>query len=139
MSTQPDPAGSRRAESGRTASGTTADATPTLAAAILKLPAGPQLDELVGRVVLRLNQPAQARGVSTSWRGARQVVARLTALGFYLEMQVHADSCLCRVLRVLSVPALAQQLASAQAPRFPEAVAKAAAVACLEMEAHPDE
>jgi hypothetical protein len=137
MSGQRNRRGPSASEPPLASAGTTADATPTLAGAVLKLSAGPALDDVVGRLVLRLGQPAKARGVSTSWQGARLVTDRLTKLGCYLEVQVHADSCLCRVLRVLPGAALAQQLASSQAPRLPEAVARAAAMACLEMEAQP--
>lgn len=113
---------------------TTADATPSLSEAVRKLPAGHALDELVGRTVLGLARPEKAHGVSTSWEGARRVVERLTALGFYTQFQVHSDQCFCEVLRVLDGAAVAKQLAVAEAPALPEAVAKAAVLACLEMQ-----
>ena len=49
-------------------------------------------------------------------------------------MQVHADQCFCEVLRVLEGAAVAKQLAIADGPTLPETVAKAAVVACLEMQ-----
>jgi hypothetical protein len=113
---------------------TTADATPSLAAAVRALTAGRSLDELVGRTVLGLPRPESAHGVSTSWDGARQVVGRLTDLGCYVQVQAHKDRCYCQVLRVLEGAAVAKQLAAAEAPTLPEAVAKAAVVACLEMQ-----
>src|SRR5437899_1479077 len=90
---------------------TTADATPTLSAAILAMPAGAALDELVGRSVLGLAQPGRPRGFSTTWDGARQVVARLIQLGCFVQMQIHADRSVCEVLRVLDGAAVAKQLA----------------------------
>ncbi len=113
---------------------TTADATPSLSNAIRKMTAGPALDEMVGRTVLGLPRPAAAQGVSTSWTGMQRIVDRLTTLGCYVQMQVHADQCFCEVLRVLDGAAVAKQLAVADAPNLPEAVAKAAVVACLEMQ-----
>jgi hypothetical protein len=112
----------------------TADATPSLSAAIRKLTAGHALDEMVGRTVLGLARPEKAHGVSTSWEDMRRVVKRLTTLGCYVQMQVHADQSFCEVLRVLDGAAVAKQLAVAEAPQLPEAVAKAAVVACLEMQ-----
>jgi hypothetical protein len=100
--------------------------------------AGPALDDMLGRSVLFPGLDVPAPGVSTSWDGARQLVERLTALGCYLEAQVHADRCLCRVLRVLSGNVVAKQLASVEAATLPEAVAKAALLACLEMQPQPD-
>jgi hypothetical protein len=115
---------------------TTADATPTLSAAILAMPAGAALDELVGRSVLGLAQPGRPRGFSTTWEGVRQVVARLTKLGCYVQVQIHADRSVCQVMRVLEGAAVAKQLAHAAAGETPEAVAKAAAIACLQMQPH---
>lgn len=113
---------------------TTADATPNLAAVVLATPPGPALDEHVCRALQRLGRRFTRRELSTSWEGARYLVEELTELGGYLEIQVHADHCLCRVLRVLRGNAVAKQLASAQASQLPEAVAKAVLLACLEME-----
>ena len=113
---------------------TTADATPSLSNAIRKMTAGSALDEMVGRTVLGLARPESAHGISTSWNGMQRVVDRLTTLGCYVQMQVHADQCFCEVLRVLEGAAVAKQLAVADAPALPEAVAKAAVVACLEMQ-----
>jgi hypothetical protein len=113
---------------------TTADGPPVLARTVLALPAGDSLDDLVGRHVLALPQGESARGVSSSWDGAARVTARMTALGCYLELQVHRDQCLCRVRHVLQGNAVSRQLASATAGQLPEAVAKAALIACLGME-----
>jgi hypothetical protein len=113
-------------------SGTTADVTPKLAAAVLGMSAGASLDRHLGQSLERLGAPTPVEGLSTTWEGAGRLVARLTALGYYVEMQVHADRCLCRVLHVLKGNALAKQLASAAAPTVPEAVAKAALLTFLE-------
>jgi hypothetical protein len=117
---------------------TTADATPTLNAAILAMRAGAALDELVGRSVLGLAQPGRPRGLSTTWDGARQVVAGLTKLGCYVQLQIHADRSVCQVMRVLEGAAVAKQLAHAEGAEPPEAVAKAAALACIQMQPHLD-
>ncbi len=113
---------------------TTGDATPSLSAAVRRLDAGHTLDELVGRTVLGLVHPEDAHGISTSWRGIRRIIDRLTKLGCYVQMQVHADHSYCEVLRVLEGAAVAKQLAVADGPTLPETVAKAAVIACLEME-----
>lgn len=118
----------------RSTSRTTADANPSLAAAIQSAPAGAALDEHLRRALQRLGRTLPTRELSTSWEGMRRLVEHLTALGCYLETQIHADRCLCRVLRVLRGNAVAKQLAGAQASQLPEAVAKAALLACLEME-----
>ena len=112
----------------------TGDATPSLSAAIRTLAGGHVLDELVGRTVFGWARPEKAHGISTSWDGMHQIVARLTALGCYVQLQIHADHCFCEVLRVLDGAAVAKQLAVAEAPQLPEAIAKAALVACLEMQ-----
>jgi hypothetical protein len=130
MHPQPNPTPHRELPSVHT----TADATPSLSAAIRKMTAGPALDEMVGRTVLGLARPESAHGISTSWNGMQRVVDRLTTLGCYVQMQVHADQCFCEVLRVLEGAAVAKQLAVADGPGLPEAVAKAAVVACLEMQ-----
>jgi hypothetical protein len=113
---------------------TTADASPSLGAAIRQLPAGHPLDELVGRTVFGLARPEKAHGISASWEGARRIVEKLTELGCYVQMQAHASQSFCEVLRVLDGAAVAKQLAIADAPALPEAVAKAAVLACLEMQ-----
>jgi hypothetical protein len=132
------PAPSRRPASGSVPpprpSRTTADATPTLGAALRAVPAGPRLDDLLARSLEQLGQPVAAAGLSTTWEGLGRVVQALTTLGCYLETQAHADRCLCRVARVLKGNAVAKQLASAEAAKTPEAVARAALLACLEME-----
>jgi hypothetical protein len=130
MHPQPNPTPHRELPSVHT----TADATPSLSNAIRKMTAGSALDEMVGRTVLGLARPESAHGISTSWNGMQRVVDRLTTLGCYVQMQVHADQCFCEVLRVLEGAAVAKQLAVADAPALPEAVAKAAVVACLEMQ-----
>jgi hypothetical protein len=132
---KPEP---RRRGSGRPGkpAHTTADATPTLSTAILAMSAGAALDELVGRSVLGLAQTCRPRGLSTTWEGARQVVARMTKLGCYVQVQIHADRSVCQVMRVLEGAAVAKQLAHADARETPEAVAKAAAIACLQMQPH---
>jgi hypothetical protein len=113
---------------------TTADATPTLAAALRSVPAGPVLDDMLARALQRFGQPLPAAGLSTTWEGVGLLVRTLNALGCYLETQAHADRCLCRVSRALKGNAIAKQLASAEAAQVPEAVARAALLACLEME-----
>ncbi len=112
----------------------TADATPSLSAAIRGLEAGPALDNMVAQVVFGLARPEKAKGISTSWDGSRKIVERLTALGCYVQMQVHANQCFCEVLRVLEGAAVAKQLAVVDGATLPEAVARAAAMACLEMQ-----
>ncbi|HZY83789.1 MAG TPA: hypothetical protein VFE78_03095 [Gemmataceae bacterium] len=113
---------------------TTADATLTLAAAVRALAAGPALDGRLTQALARLGQRLDAAGLSTTWEGAGRVVACVTKLGWYLETQVHAGDCLCRVAQVLRGNAVAKQLASAQAATLPEALAKAALLAALEAE-----
>jgi hypothetical protein len=90
---------------------------------------------MVAKIVFGLARPEELHGISDSWRGTRKIVDRLTKLGCYVQMQVHADHAYCEVLRVLEGAAVAKQLAVAEGPTLPEAVAKAAVVACLEM--HP--
>jgi hypothetical protein len=114
-------------------SGTTADVTPTLAQQLRSVAVGPALDQLVRRALERLGQRPQPVDLSTTWDGAQALTTCLTALGCYLETQVHADRTLCRVLRVLKGNALAKQLSTAEAPHLPEAVARAALLACMEM------
>lgn len=113
---------------------TTADATPALAGAIEAMSAGASLEHQLGRAFARLGQPFDAAGVSLSWNGTERLIKRLTTLGCYLEIQTHADSSFCRVLRILKGNAIAKQLASMQAPTLPEAVAKAALLTLVEME-----
>src|SRR5438128_2297866 len=112
----------------------TADATPSLSAAIRGLAAGPDLDKMVAETVFDLARPVKANGISASWDGIRKIVERLTALGCYVQMQVHADQCFCEVLRVLEGAAVAKQLAVVDGATLPEAVARAAVLACLEMQ-----
>jgi hypothetical protein len=116
---------------------TTANATPTLNAAIMAMAPGASLDELVGRSVLAISLPGRARGLSTTWEGLRQVVERLTTLGCHVHLQMHAGGCICKVTRVLDGAAAARQLAEVDAVLAPEAVAKAAAIARLQMQ--PDD
>ena len=129
MSTNP-----RRRGAGSRESQTTADATPTLAGMVRSLKPGPALDDQVGRAFARLGHNPLTESASTTWEGAQRLVHGLTTLGCYLEMQMHANRCLCRVLRVLKGNAISKQLASAEAPTLPEAIAKAALLTLLEME-----
>jgi hypothetical protein len=105
-----------------------------MVAAIRAMRPGNVLDQLVVQCLERHGQQVAAKGLSTTWEGARQVAGRLTALGCYLEMQLHGDTCLCRVLRTLEGNAVAMLLGSAPAPKLPEAVAKAAIIACIGMQ-----
>jgi hypothetical protein len=113
---------------------TTADSTPALAGVIENLSAGAILENQLSRAFDRLGQPFDAAGVSLSWTGAERLVERLNALGCSLEIQTHAGHCYCRVLHVLKGNAVAKQLASMQAPSLPEAVAKSALLALVEMQ-----
>jgi hypothetical protein len=112
----------------------TGEATPSLSAVVRGLSAGDSLDKMVGQIVLGFARPDRDRGISTSWDGTRRIVERLTTLGCYVQMQVHADQCFCEVLRVLEGAAVAKQLAVAEGATLPEAVARAAVLACLEMQ-----
>jgi hypothetical protein len=117
---------------------TTAGATPTLSAAITSMTAGAALDDLVGRAVLGWGPTHRGQGLSTSWEGTRKLVGRLTSLGCSVQLQIQADRTVCQVLRVLDGAAVAKLLAQAEAAEAPEAVAKAAAIACLQMQPHPE-
>ena len=133
MSTNPRKRGasSRR---NRENSRTTADATPSLAGIVQAMSGGSVLDDHVSRAFARLGHQMYTPGISTTWVGAQQVIEALTALGYFLELQTHSDRCLCRVLRVLKGNAISKQMASTEAPSLPEAVAKSALLALLEME-----
>ncbi len=133
MSTNPRKRGasSRR---DREASRTTADATPSLAGIVQAMRGGSALDDHVSRAFARLGHQLYTPGISTTWVGAQQLIEALTALGYFVELQTHADRCLCRVLRVLKGNAISKQMASTEAPSLPEAVAKAALLALLETE-----
>jgi hypothetical protein len=96
--------------------------------------AGPALDEQLGRAFARLGHKLYARGLSQTWVGSQQLIETLTRLGYYLEFQVHADHCQCRVLRVLKGNALAKRLATIDASTLPEAVAKASLLTLLGVE-----
>ncbi|HEY7310528.1 MAG TPA: hypothetical protein VH643_14285 [Gemmataceae bacterium] len=113
---------------------TTADATPTVIGMIQSMKAGPKLEERLSRAFTLLGHPFTASGVSTSWSGAERLVRRLTTLGCYVEIQTHADHCLCKILRILKGNALSKQLASMDAPSLPEAIAKAALLTLVEMQ-----
>lgn len=134
MSSNP---GKRRASSPKDVdtSRTTDDSTPNLAGIIEGMSAGAKLEHQLNQAFQRLGQPFDAAGVSLSWTGAERLVRRLNALGCYLELQAHTDNCHCRVLHVLKGNALAKQLANMRAPSLPEAIAKAALLALVEM--HP--
>jgi hypothetical protein len=113
---------------------TTNDATLSLSESVRRMSAGPTLDGMVAQIVFGQPRAEGLSGISGSWRGTRQIVNRLTKLGCYVQMQVHADHAFCEVLRVLEGAAVAKQLAVAEGPALPEAVAKAAVIACLEMQ-----
>ncbi len=113
---------------------TTADSTPALASIIEGMSAGSKLEHQLNRAFERLGQPFNATGVSLSWTGAERLVRRLNELGCYLELQTHAEHCNCRVLHVLKGNAVAKQLATMRAPSLPEAIAKAALLALVEMQ-----
>jgi hypothetical protein len=113
---------------------TTADSTPAVAGIIENMSAGAILEQHLSRAFARLGQPFDAAGVSLSWTGVERLVKRLNALGCYLEIQMHAGHCCCRVLHVLKGNAIAKQLATMQAPSLPEAVAKAALLTLVEMQ-----
>jgi hypothetical protein len=98
------------------------------------MPAGSALDEQIGKAFSRLGQSINTVGLSTTWGGAQQLIERLTALGYYLELQTHSNRSLCRVLRVLTGNAISKQLASTDAVTLPEAVAKATLLTLLETE-----
>lgn len=132
MNTNPRKRGAGSRDDG--SSRTTADATPSLVGMIQRMKAGPALEEQLNRAFSRMGQPFTASGVSTSWSGSERLVRHLIALGCYLEIQVHADRCHCRVLRILRGNALSKQLASIDAPALPEAIAKAALLTLFEME-----
>jgi hypothetical protein len=136
MKSEARPRGSEKSAS--VPNSTTADATPTLNAAIRALEAGPRLDDLVGRSVLAIPQAGRARGLSTTWDGTRQVVAHLTSSGCFVEIQAHLGGCTCKVTRVPAVGAASQQLAIVESGELPEAVAKAAVIACLQMQLQPN-
>jgi hypothetical protein len=104
---------------------------PTLLVAIRNM-VGADLDELVGRFVLHAN-PAAARGASTTWEASRHVVAALTALGCDVLTRISAGRCLCRVSRVEGPKGAVRELATAEGAALPEALARAALLACLEM------
>jgi hypothetical protein len=113
---------------------TTGDATPSVSESVRRLPPGHQLDGIVASTVFGLEDPEVLHGISGSWRGIRRIVDRLTKLGCYVQMQVHADHAYCEVLRALEGAAVAKHLAAADGLTLPEAVAKAAVIACLEMQ-----
>jgi hypothetical protein len=94
--------------------------------------AGDELDDLVGRFVLHTD-PARARGASTTWEGAGHVAAALTALGCDLVTRIGAERSLCRVSRVEGPDRAVRELATAEGATLPEALARAALLACLEM------
>jgi len=101
---------------------------------IQTMSAGPALDEQVSRAFARLNHKLYSPGISTTWVGAQQLIESLTRLGYYVELQVHANRCRCRILHVLKGNAVSKQLASLEAASLPEAVAKAALTALVEVE-----
>lgn len=116
---------------------TAANTTPSLNAAILAMAPGTPLDELVERSVLRGTAPGKARGSTASWEGARIIVHRLASLGCILNLEVHPESCRCTVHRAAEGGVL-KELAEAEAFNLPEAVAKAAILACILLEARTE-
>jgi hypothetical protein len=113
---------------------TTAHAAPNLLSMVQGMSAGSALDEQVERAFARLGHKLYAPGLSQTWVGAQQLIESLTHLGHYVELQVHADRCRCRVLRVLKGNALAKQLATIDAATLPEAIAKASLLTLLGVE-----
>jgi hypothetical protein len=93
---------------------------------------GDELDDLIGRFVLHTD-PARARGASTTWDGSRHVAAALTGLGCDIVTRISATRCLCRVSRVEGPNGAVRELATAEGPALPEALARAALLACLEL------
>jgi hypothetical protein len=124
----------RQSPDGEESSRTTAQAAPNLTALIHGMSAGSALDEQVGRAFERVGHKLYSPGLSQTWVGAQQLVESLTHLGYYVELQVHAGHCLCRVLRVLKGNAIAKQLAAIDAATLPEAVAKASLLTLLALE-----
>ncbi len=118
----------------RRAARSTSDATSALAGMIRSMSAGPALDEQLSRAFARLSHQMYSPGLSTTWAGTQQLIESLTRLGYYVEVQAHADHCHCRVSRVLKGNAIAKQLASTDASSLPEAVAKAALLTLVEVE-----
>jgi len=121
----------------RVNSPTAANTTPSLNTAVLAMGPGKALDELVERSVLRGSAPGQARGSTTSWEGAQVIVKRLTALECGLRLQVQSGAYNCSVFRILGSEE-EKELAEAEAHNLPEAVAKAAILACILLEARTD-
>lgn len=113
---------------------TAANTTPSLNSAILAMGPGTTLDELVERSVLRGTVPGKGRGCSSSWDGARAVINRLNSMGYVVRIQVQAELTFCEVLKPSQDEAMSE-IAAAEAFNFPEAVAKAAILACIHMEA----
>ena len=102
---------------------------PNLLVAIRNM-SGDALDELVGRFVLH-TEPMRAVGASTTWDGAGRVAAALTALGYDLVTRLSAGKCLCRVSRAEGPNGATRELATAEGASLPEAVARAALLACI--------
>jgi hypothetical protein len=128
------PRGGSLANPGALNSRTTADATPTLTAAVQAMKAGAQLDELVARTVLPNRAAGKSRTLSTTWDGAHQVISRLTEIQCHVQLHVHGGSTVCTVLRMPDKASKGEQLAVAECPTLPEAVAKAAVLACLQLQ-----
>ncbi|MFL5244402.1 MAG: hypothetical protein ACJ8FY_20065 [Gemmataceae bacterium] len=115
----------------RVNSPTAANTTPSLNTAVLAMTPGKALDELVERSVLRGTAPGKARGSSTSWEGAQVIVNRLTELGWGLRLQLQSGRWYCSVFRLLENEEM-KELTEAEAGNLPEAVAKAAILACIQ-------
>jgi hypothetical protein len=116
---------------------TAANSTPSLNAAILAMPPGTRLDELVERSVLRGTAPGKAYGSTASWEGSRVIANRLISLGFVVRVQISQNACHCSILRPGEDKEL-KEIADADAFNLPEAVAKAGILACIWLEARSD-
>ena len=116
---------------------TAANTTPSLHAAVLAMTPGTRLDDLVERSVLRGTAPGKAHGSTASWEGSRIIANRLSSLGFNIQLQILPNSCHCSVLRPGEDEGI-KEIAEADALNVPEAVAKAAILACIWLEACSD-
>ncbi len=106
-----------------------APAAPNLLVAIRKM-SGDPLDELIGRFVLH-TEPVRARGASTTWEGAGRVAAALLTRGCDVVTRLSAGQCFCRVSRAEGPKGATRELATAEGATLPEAVCRAALLACI--------
>jgi hypothetical protein len=116
---------------------TAANTTPSLHAAILAMTPGTRLDDLVERSVLRGTAPGKAHGSTASWEGSRVIVNRVINLGFSVQLQILHNGCRCSIQRP-GENEETKEIAEAEALNLPEAVAKAAILACIWLEARSD-